>query len=643
MTESNSQEKFETAVELSLLDDEQLEAIRLEQQSTNSPAFEIAIRRGFLNGKQLELIDVLADPLSVVPGYRIDGLLGQGGVGTVYKATQLRLERSVAIKTINRSTARSDFTPKRFEREAKIIGRLRHPNIVSAFDFGVHNQQLYLVMEFIDGIDASNLLKKEGRLPELHAWHIARQVCNALDNAKQHEVIHRDIKPANLILTTPPAGVKLPRSVPFVKVADFGLAKFNDQQLDATITLEHAVNGTPFYMSPEQIKAKKLDHRSDIYSLGTTIWHLITGEPPISGAGPLDVITSKIKLEDDWLSEAPDRISNAGFKLLKKMCFHKREQRIDDYTYLNSEIESVIQQLGDRPLGDTGEFELAGDIFSAPANVITMQDLTKTFADQEGIQAAQELRHSEHLDPTPSASKQKWMARIAWLLGLATMFMLVSSLVLPSVLFPKGSSDSIHGTKSAGNIENDSTDESSFDRLREFDGPIVILFNGLDIDPTQKNTGTWEPARGAEGGAILSGLGTRNFRCCENHKVPLKNFLFVCGFRHNAADQIGYRLLDESESAIWEVIIAKDKAILKNGEEVSKCPIQQFDEEKNLGYHQFRIECQPDHWRIEINDELLGEIPRPDTDFGELTVQLFVTGAGPAHFEQIHFRSFKSN
>lgn len=666
MTESKSQKKFEAAIERNFLSQEQLDTIKLEQQKTNFPPLEIAMRMGFLSRKQLDLLDIFADPLSIVPGYRIDGFLGQGGVGTVYKATQLRLDRPVAIKTINRSSARNDLTPKRFEREAKIVGRLRHPNIISAFDFGIHHDHLYLVMEFVDGIDAEKLLGTEKRLPEFYAWYIAQQVCHALENAFQQGVTHRDIKPANLILTTAPAGTQFPANIPFVKVADFGLAKFNDKQLDATITSEHAISGTPFYMSPEQIRAEIVDHRSDIYSLGTTVWHLITGAPPVDGNSPLDVITNKMKLEDEWLDEIPDDMSNAGFQLLAKMCCHDRERRIDDYVSLNREIESVIEQLGKNSLSDTREFELFNDPFSVSAKVITIHQLAKTFAvddkmemgDATPVLASSEIEKSsfdadsvskervdsKQLDRKPMAerlkSKSKWLAVAFGVLGAIVLPIAIYSL-LPtaghSVPATSGES-SEERVKIAGEVA------APFVRLSEFAGPPIILFDGRKMDPTQKGAGTWEPAEGPEGESVLSGNGTRDFRCRDGKRVPLDNFRFVCGFRHNAADLIGFRLLDRAENIIWDVAIEPDKATLKSETVNSTCPVQQFDDKKNFGYIQFRLESQPDHWRIEIDDKLLGEIPKSNESSGaEFTIQLYADGAGPAHFEPMYFRSFKSN
>ena len=644
MSKSKSQEKFDAAVELKLLNQKQLDSIKSEQKKSKIPPLEIAIRKGYLTRKQLDLLEIITNPTSLVPGYRIDGYLGQGGSGTVYKATQLRMDRSVAIKTLNRIAAHNELTPKRFEREAKIIGRLRHPNIISAFDFGIHNEQLYLVMEFADGIDADEFLAKQQRILEFQAWHIARQVCHALENAIQHGVTHRDIKPGNLILTTAPAGTQLPTNVPLVKVADFGLAKFSDKKLDATITLDQTVSGTPFYMSPEQVKAEKIDHRSDIYSLGTTTWHLITGTPPITGGSPLDVITNKMKLEDEWLSKLPEGISKTGFELLKKMCRYDREHRIDDYPTLSREIESVIEQLEQNTSKETAGLAPNDNPFSGTAKVTTIHELAKTLTDNETLNAdttdqditssettrlSSQQTHSQLLDT--EAADGGWS--ISRWLPIA-----IGMIILPIVAYlfwPTGEVPNKNPSPNNTTLGN---------RLVEFSGPPVFLFDGRNIDPTQKFTGTWEPAQGAEGESILSGNGTRNFRCQDGDRNSLQNFRFVCGFRHHEADTIGFQLLDESGTAIWKVDINPDKATLKNGTTSSMCSLQQFDQAKNFGYHQFRVEAQPEHWRIEIDDQVLGEIPENNdpSATSQRTIQLSVGGSGAAHFEQIRFRAFKT-
>ncbi|MDB4766345.1 serine/threonine protein kinase [bacterium] len=669
MLDSQSQKKMDAAVELGFLNKKQIESLESERQKSNYPALEIAIRKGLLDRKQLDILSIFADPESVVPGYRIDGFLGQGGVGTVYKATQIRMDRPVAIKTIHRTAARNDLTPKRFEREARIVGQLRHPNIIHAFDFGIHNEQLFLVMEFVDGIDAEKLLLKHGRLPENHAWFIARQVCHALDNANQMGITHRDIKPGNLILTEAPAGTPMPAGVPFVKVGDFGLAKFSDRQMDATITIDQGVSGTPFYMSAEQIQALEVDHRSDIYSLGATIWHLITGAPPVGGNGPLDVITSKMKLEDTWLEATPE-MSPAGFELLKKMCRHDREQRIDDYSELSREIDSVLKLLDDP---EHHEHEVAEPVdvydFSPSTTVTTIRELAKTFTEGEAVDldgtqdfviANQGLESNSfansadfslgsdagHHDTSSTSTdlagepNQQWRPLYLWAV------ILLCGLIVPATIYFSRNWEGNDSTASSQDGPNSSHLASSVQeariRLAESKGFRIPLFNGTEVDPQQRSSGSWELVKGGEGAMVLSGKGgSRNFRCVNGSKMPMAFYRFVCGFRHHESDLIEFKFkngksLDEDAAPLFSVAITPEMATLVAGKITGQCELQQFNDDQNFGYHQFRIESQPGYWRIEVDRELLGEIEKPAgfTEDNSL-IQLSVKGKGSAHFEGI--------
>jgi len=162
------------AIELGFLDDQQLKTILTESESSKSSEIQIAVRKGLLTSQELRILESFEDPEGVAPGYRVTGLIGRGGAGVVFLATQLALNRPVALKTINQSFIRkNEIAIKRFEREAKIVGQLKHPNIVSAVDFGVHKDQLYLVMEFVEGSDAEKYLASFDTMPEIHAWHIA--------------------------------------------------------------------------------------------------------------------------------------------------------------------------------------------------------------------------------------------------------------------------------------------------------------------------------------------------------------------------------------------------------------------------------------------------------------------------------------
>ncbi len=204
--------------------------------------------------------------------FRITRLLGFGGMGAVYEALQLNMNRPVALKLI---PTHDPTTVARFEREALTISQLRHPNTITVFDYGRTEEGfLFLSMELLHGQTLSEIVKSVGPLPPRRAIHIAAQICRSLNEAHHAGIVHRDIKPDNIILIT----VDSDDSV--VKVLDFGIAKAVMGDDDVQLTGDGRIIGTPRYMSPEQILAESLDHRSDIYSLGCIIFEMLTGVPP---------------------------------------------------------------------------------------------------------------------------------------------------------------------------------------------------------------------------------------------------------------------------------------------------------------------------------------------------------------------------
>jgi hypothetical protein len=211
--------------------------------------------------------------------FHIIRLLGRGGMGAVYEGFDTRLERRVAIKILPAETGANPAVLARFEREAKAMAALDHPNIVHIHDYGrTGDGHPYLVMEFIDGMDIHRL-RQAGRLDLPGALDLVSQVCAALHYAHARGIIHRDIKPANIMVTT--EGV--------AKVADFGLAKVLDSDdhphADPALTRSGTAVGTLDYMAPEQLEGQPVDHRADIYSLGVMLYDLLTGTPP-RGAWP---------------------------------------------------------------------------------------------------------------------------------------------------------------------------------------------------------------------------------------------------------------------------------------------------------------------------------------------------------------------
>lgn len=210
--------------------------------------------------------------------YKILGLLGRGGMGVVYKAQQVQMSRTVALKVLSDRLVDDEQSVARFKREIQMTGRLSHPNILLAHDARMERGIYFLVTEFVEGICVSDLIKRDGRIGIADACEIVRQVAGALEYARSEDVVHRDIKPSNLMIT--PAGL--------VKILDFGLARLQadlvEQQASRQVTTPGRAIGTLDYMAPEQYEdASSVDHRADIYSLGCTMYHLLVGQPPFGG------------------------------------------------------------------------------------------------------------------------------------------------------------------------------------------------------------------------------------------------------------------------------------------------------------------------------------------------------------------------
>jgi hypothetical protein len=206
------------------------------------------------------------------PGLEIEALVGRGGMGVVYRARHKALDREVALKVLAAHVAAERAFADRFQREARALAKLQHPNIVAVHDFGVTDGLFWLVMEFVDGVNVREAMAA-GHVGPNEALTIVPQICDALQYAHEHGVVHRDIKPENILLD------KAGR----VKVADFGLAKLTDRAVaDASLTGAGQVMGTLHYMAPEQWeRPKDVDHRADIYSLGVVFYEMLTGELPV--------------------------------------------------------------------------------------------------------------------------------------------------------------------------------------------------------------------------------------------------------------------------------------------------------------------------------------------------------------------------
>jgi serine/threonine protein kinase len=214
--------------------------------------------------------------------------IGSGGMGSVYKAAQPAMNRMVAVKILHKKLVNRKDLMSRFRREARAMSHLTHPNTVKVLLYGeLDDGSLYIVMEYLEGKNLNQVVRKEGPMPVERAIPILIQVCGALQEAHLQGIVHRDLKPENIFLSTN-GGLK-----DFPKVLDFGLAKVTERELrpgSVMLTQEGMVFGTPEFMSPEQAQGKVLDARSDIYSLATILYELLTGKLPFDAKSPMEFI-----------------------------------------------------------------------------------------------------------------------------------------------------------------------------------------------------------------------------------------------------------------------------------------------------------------------------------------------------------------
>ncbi|HYM25349.1 MAG TPA: protein kinase, partial [Vicinamibacterales bacterium] len=220
--------------------------------------------------------------------YRLDSYLSKGGMGSVYKATHVMLNKAVAVKMINAEIVSSPEIVRRFQREARAATTLNHPNIAAVYDLGqTGDGTLYIAMEFIDGPSLKSVLSKEGPMDPARIVSLMWQVSAALAVAHRHSIIHRDLKPHNIMLTHDDHGREI------AKLVDFGIAKTFDESTQLTQT--GFVVGTPQYMAPEQAEGRPVDGRSDIYSLGVILYEMLSGDVPFSDPSTPMILIKHIK------------------------------------------------------------------------------------------------------------------------------------------------------------------------------------------------------------------------------------------------------------------------------------------------------------------------------------------------------------
>jgi len=334
-----------------LITEDELDQCRVElgDDASERTLSDLLVERQLMTDRQLERLrkEFEASKSSQkIPGYRIIKKLGAGAMASVFLAEQTRLHRLVAIKVLPRRFSEDSNFIDRFYKEGRAAAKLNHPNIVQAYDVNHAGDHHYFVMEYVEGETVYDRIQKRKRIPEDEAIAMLIQSAMALHHAHEKGFVHRDIKPKNLMLT----------SSNQVKVADLGLAR-NVEDVEAAEQEKGRAYGTPFYISPEQIRGElNIGPAADIYGLGATAYHMVTGHVPFSGKNPSDVMRQHLKTELKPPDQANPALTSGFCQVIEMMLAKNRAERYVSAADLVTDLELVAR--GDEPRFAKPKFDI---------------------------------------------------------------------------------------------------------------------------------------------------------------------------------------------------------------------------------------------------------------------------------------------
>lgn len=374
---------------------------------------QLLVKSGIVTRRQIERLrpDIDAQKAGQqIPGYVILGKLGAGAMATVYKARQLSLDRLVAIKILPKKFMDNPQFIERFYAEGKAAGKLNHPNIVQAIDVGKAGEHHYFVMEYVEGQTVYDATMEKGRLPETQALKWSIEVARALNHAHKAGLIHRDVKPKNIMITLD--GV--------AKLADMGLAR-TVSDAEAAEAEKGKAYGTPYYISPEQIRGEiDVDFRADIYSLGATMYHMVTGRVPFEGPNPSAVMHKHLKEE----LVPPDHVNpelTSGFSEVIEVCMAKdKRKRYRTTEDLLQDLESIAR--GEPPLQAREVFDLSSLSALSDGQPVEIQE--RVTLDEHGKARVVRLAAS-----TADLRRYMILAGLGWLFSICLLFYIILSQV----------------------------------------------------------------------------------------------------------------------------------------------------------------------------------------------------------------------
>jgi len=304
------------------------------------------------------MIDLKSMQGKQIDNYRIVGELGKGGMGIVFKATDVSLQRTVAIKFLPDKMSSDEGMVKRFVREARSSARLNHTNIVTVYGVGQYEQTYYIAMEYVDGLPLDGLMRKERKLSVDRSIFIVRQVAEALGVAHGEGIVHRDVKPQNIMIG----------KNDHVKIMDFGLAMVSFE--NTALTADGSVLGTPDFMSPEQWKDSAVDGRSDIFSLGVTLYGILTGRLPFSASTPLAIMRKTVDSPTPDVRTIDNTIPGELAHIIDLMLKKEPDERYPSTALVVTDLDKVTAMLGASSSPNT-------ETFSAPGSEVMLSNMDK--------------------------------------------------------------------------------------------------------------------------------------------------------------------------------------------------------------------------------------------------------------------------
>ncbi len=578
---------FEIAGQQGLLPAETLRELQLEATSRLIEGSTLVLQKGLMTALDVEIIETLRQPSSAIPGYEIQSVLGRGGMGVVYRARQLALDRVVALKMVLVSHSANPSMLARFEQEAQTVARLLHPHIITAYDFGRHAGRLYFAMEYVEGEDAERYVKRLHPLSERQVWHLIRQAATGLAHAAESGIVHRDIKPANLLLVSPPKGYPLPPGMPLVKIADFGLAFLSAEASERTrLTAEQSTLGSPHYMAPEQLNAgSAVNEKVDIYSLGATAFHLLAGRAPYDGQTLPQIIAQKLGDVPPSISTARPDVSRDTVRLLEQMLARDPDQRIGNYAELLDRIDTLPVMV------------VGGSLTANSATAITTA--TTDFVTTEKPRGF-----------------QPWM-------GVALAATVLIATLTGFVAVPFFSKPAV-APQSASTLKET--------------GWAAELFDGRSLRGWKTQSGGWTVDADDEGGTIISGTGGEILRPLlkpvGDHAERLVFYRLTIAARLHGASAIELHFNVGKTGARHVARLTLDRVALGHRAD-ARAVFEPLGDARPFEVgaerlHEIRLERDVSLWRLFIDDTPAGKIPV--ADHPDLPEFRLVAEGGPAWF-----------